>query len=313
MRYLVRRLLTLVLTLLLVSLLTFGAFNVIPGDPVSLILGTEARADRVAVLRSHLGLDMRPGQRYLSWLSGFARGDFGTSIKYSTPVRGLIAARLPVTLFLALLSLVLTAAVSIPLGVYCARKHGSIQDRAIGATMMAVLSMPNFFLGVVFVWLFGLVLKLFTPGGYVDYQADFPRFIGYILFPALAIALPNSAVVVKFLRGSAIGELRSDYVRTARAKGASEDRVLYGHVLKNAIIPVIALFGMIVAEIFSGSIIIEQVFSIPGVGRLLISSITSRDFPLVETLVMYIALIVVLANLAVDIAIQFIDPRIKVR
>jgi peptide/nickel transport system permease protein len=312
-RYLVRRLFTLVLTLFLVSLFTFAAFNVIPGDPVSLILGTEASADRVVVLRTHLGLDQSPGQRYLSWLSLFARGDFGTSIKYSTPVRGLIAGRLPVTLFLALLSFVLTAVISIPLGVYSARKRGSIQDRAIGATMMVFLSMPNFFLGIVFVWLFGLVLKLFTPGGYVDYSTDFTRFFGYIFFPALAIALPNAAVVVKFLRGSAIGELRSDYVRTARAKGASEDRVLYGHVLKNAMIPVIALFGMIVAEIFSGSIIIEQVFSIPGIGRLLISSITSRDFPMVETLVMYISLIVVLANFAVDIVIQLVDPRIKVR
>lgn len=313
MRYLVRRLFTLILTLLLVSLLTFVAFNLVPGDPVSLILGTEASPERVAVVRTRLGLDMSPGQRYLSWLAGFARGDFGTSIKYSTPVRSLVATRLPVTLFLALLSLVLTAVISIPLGVYSARKRGTVQDRAIGSAMMAFLSMPNFFLGIVFVWLFGLVLKLFTPGGYVGYDADFARFLGYIFFPALAIALPNAAVVMKFLRGSAIGELRSDYVRTARAKGASEDRVLYGHVLKNAMIPVIALFGMIVAEIFSGSIIIEQVFSIPGIGRLLISSITSRDFPMVETLVMYIALVVVLANFAVDLVIQLVDPRIKVR
>jgi ABC-type dipeptide/oligopeptide/nickel transport systems, permease components len=313
MRYLARRLATLVLTLLLVSLLTFGAFNLVPGDPVSLILGTEASPERVAVLRDRLGLDLSPGARYATWLAGFARGDCGVSIKYSLPVAGLVAARLPATLALALLALAITAAISIPLGIYCAKRRGTVADRTVLGASTAVLSIPNFFLGVLFIWLFGLVFKLFAPGGYVDYRVDLGRFLGYMAFPALAIALPNAAVVVKFLRGAAIGELRADYVRTARSKGAAERRVLYRHVLKNAMIPVVALFGMIVAETFSGSVIVEQVFSVPGIGRLLVSSITSRDFPLVETLVIYIAFIVVAANFAADIVIQLLDPRIELK
>jgi len=178
---------------------------------------------------------------------------------------------------------------------------------------MIDISLPSFFLGVLFIWLFGIVLKLFVPGGYADFRENPIGFFGYMIFPAIAVALPNIAVVVKFLRSSAIAQLRADYVRTAYGKGNTDDAVLYRHVLKNAILPVITLFGMIVAEVFSGSIIVEQVFSLPGIGRLLISSITSRDFPVVETLVVYIAFLVVLANFTADLVLQLVDPRIKVR
>jgi peptide/nickel transport system permease protein len=313
MGYMLRRFMTLFLTLLLVSVLTFIAFNIVPGDPVRLILGTEATAERVEALRIQLGLDKPFPQRYVDWLGGFIRGNPGNSIKYSVPVGNLIGERLPVTLSLAILSILLIIAASIPLGIYSAKKRYTLIDRVISTVTMINISMPSFFLGVVFIWVFGIILRLFKPGGYVDYRADFAGFLGYLLYPALAIALPNIAVVVKFLRTSVIGQLKSDYVRTAYSKGNRENAVLYRHVLKNALVPVVTLLGMIVAEIFSGSIIVEQVFGLPGIGRLLISSISSRDFPLIETLVIYIAFIVVVVNFLVDVALRLIDPRIRVK
>jgi ABC-type dipeptide/oligopeptide/nickel transport system permease component len=192
------------------------------------------------------------------------------------------------------------------------REHSAL-DRLVNTITTITISAPGFFLGVLFIWVFGLILRCFVPGAYVSYRDDWGAFLGYLVFPALAIALPNAAVVIKFLRGAIFQQLKSDYVRTAYSKGASRYLVLYRHVLKNAVIPAITLLGMIIAEIFSGSIVIEQVFTIPGLGRLLIASITSRDYPLAQTLVVYIAFIVVLANTLVDVSIQIIDPRIRVR
>lgn len=301
------------MTLLFVSVLTFFAFNIVPGDPVSLILGTEATPERASALRIELGLDEPLPLRYIEWFGGFLKGDLGNSIKYSIPVKELLSGRLPVTFWLALLAIILIIIISIPVGVYSAKMRSTIVDKLINVVTMISLSLPNFFLGVIFIWLFGMVFKFFKPGSYVDYKTDFEGFIRYLIFPALAIALPNIAIVVKFLRTSVIGQMKSDYVRTAYSKGNSDNAVLYRHVLKNALVPVITLLGMIIAEIFSGSIIIEQVFGLPGLGRLLVSSISSRDFPLIETLVVYIAFIVVFVNFMVDIFLQIIDPRIRVK
>jgi ABC-type dipeptide/oligopeptide/nickel transport system permease component len=172
------------------------------------------------------------------------------------------------------------------------------------------ISMPGFFLGVLLIWIFGLVLRLFTPGAYIDYRQNYGAFIGSLVFPAIAIALPNAAILVKFLRSSILKEFDSDYVRTARSKGLSRNGALFRHVVKNACLPAVTLMGMILGEVFSGSIVIEQVFTIPGIGRLLIAAITSRDYPMAETLIVYIAFVVILGNTLVDIVIRIIDPRI---
>lgn len=312
MKYVLRKLLTFILTLFLVSLLTFFVFNIIPGDPAQMILGTSASPQQLAVLRGQLGLNEPMPIRYGRWLAGFFSGNLGTSIKYAVPVRGLIADRLPVTAVLAGITFLLIILLSIPIGIYCAKKKDTIVDKLLGTLTMMNISIPNFFLGIIFIWLFGIVLKCFTPGGYIDFMTNPTGFLIYMFFPALAIALPNIATVIKFLRTSVISQLKLDYVRTAYSKGNRDNAVLYRHVLKNALVPVITLFGMILSEVFSGSIIIEQVFGIPGVGRLLITSITSRDFPLVESLVVYIAAIVVIANFLVDILLQAIDPRIRI-
>lgn len=311
MRYLVKKIIILLITMFLISLLTFCAFHIIPGDPAQLILGTTASPEKLDALREQLGTNLPLWQQYRDWISGFVRGDFGTSIRYSMPVKSLIEGHVTVTLLLGLMVILLTLAVSIPLGVFSARKQGTLAEPVLGFFNIIGLSIQGFFLSVLLMWVFGLVLHLFTPGAYVSYTEDMTGFLQYMIFPALAIAIPEIATLTRYVQTAVQEEMNRDYVRTARGKGAGTNRILYRHILRNAIVAVIPLIGMIVGSIFSGSIIVEQVFAVPGIGRLLISSVTGRDFPLTQTLVMYIALIIVLTNFAVDLLIQVIDPRIR--
>ncbi|SEA08388.1 peptide/nickel transport system permease protein [Lachnospiraceae bacterium NK3A20] len=311
MRYLIRKAVILILTMFLISLMTFLAFHIIPGDPAQLILGTSASAEKLELLRHQLGTDLPLWQQYTSWIFGFFRGDFGTSIRYSMPVKTLLGDRIVVTALLGLMVIVLTLVVSIPLGVYAASRRNTAAEQVVNFLTMIGISIPGFFLSIIFMWVFGLVLHLFTPGSYVSYQQDFGAFLRFMIFPALAIAVPEIAILTKYIRTAMLDEMDKDYVRTARGKGASHRTILYGHILRNAIVAVIPLIGMMIGSIFSGSIIVEQVFGVPGIGRLLISSVTGRDFPLTQTLVMYIALIIVITNFIVDILIQVIDPRIR--
>jgi peptide/nickel transport system permease protein len=186
-----------------------------------------------------------------------------------------------------------------------------VLDVFLGIITQAAMAVPSFFLGILVTYLFGIIFKFFTPGGYISYKEDFAGFIGYLLFPAISIAIPKIAMTARFLRNSMLTELKSDYVRTAYSKGCSDRRVLYRHVLKNAMMPVITFLGMIIAEIVAGSIVVEQVFGLPGVGRLLISSISTRDFPVVEILILYITFVVIFVYFIVDILYRVIDPRIS--
>jgi ABC-type dipeptide/oligopeptide/nickel transport system permease component len=314
MYFLGTRLIITVLTLFLVSVLTFAAFTLIPGDPVSLVLGIEATDEQIVAMRTELGLDRSVGVRYCLWLGRFLTGNLGNSVRFrGVPIADMVQERLPVTFTLASLSLVFTFIIAIPGALLAAHKEHSCLDRLVTTLTTITISLPGFFLGVLFIWVFGLLLKCFIPGAYVSYTDDLGGFLRYLVFPALAIALPNAAVVIKFLRGSLLQQLRRDYVRTAYSKGGSRTWVLYRHVLKNAFIPALTVLGMIIGEIFSGSIVIEQVFTIPGIGRLLIASITSRDYPMIQTLVVYIAWVVILGNTLVDIGIQMLDPRIRVK
>lgn len=313
MKYIIRRVATLFLTLTLVSVLTFLAFNIIPGDPVALILGTEATPQRISALRTQLGLNESLPVRYFEWLSGLMRFDGGISIQYSRPVNTLIVSNFPVTAWLTLISVVIIIIFSIPLSIFAAKWQNKIVDKIINIFAMLTISVPNFFLGIILTWVFGVILKLFAPGRYVDYNQNFVGFLNYLIFPALAIAIPNIGITVKFLRTSLISQMNADYVRTALSKGNREMAVLCKHVFRNALAPAITMIGMIIVEILSGSIVIEQIFGLPGLGRLLISSISFRDLPVVETLVVYIAFIVVFINFIVDIVLQMIDPRIRIK
>ncbi|MCD8039306.1 MAG: ABC transporter permease [Lachnospiraceae bacterium] len=312
MKYFLRKFVTMAVTILCISFLVYLAFDIIPGDAALAALGTDVEPARLEALREQMGLNRPLIERYFDWLCDFCRGDFGTSYKYNLPVADMIASKLPVTVIMALISFVIMVAVSLPVGIYTAKHSGGRIDRIITIINQVMMSVPHFFMGIIITYVFGMVLKLFTPGGFVSYDVDFLGFISYIIFPCMAIALPKTAMSVKLLRGSCIEESRKDYVRTAYSKGNNTSRVLYGHVLKNAMIPVITLWGMTLADMLVGSIVIEQVFNIPGIGRILLTSISYRDYPVVEAVIVLIALVVVVANFCVDIIYGIMDPRINV-
>ena len=259
-----------------------------------------------------MGLNRNVFARYTDWLINFICGNPGKSYYFrGEAVSSLVMERLSVSVWLALLSLFFILIISFSVSLLTVKKQGNITDSVVNIFTAAGLSTPGFFLGLLFIFIFGFGFKLFIPGDFIGASENFLGFIGILFFPALAIAAPNSAILIKFLRGSFFAELQSDYVRTARSKGAGRLYIIRRHVLKNACIPAITVMGMIIAEIFSGSVIIEQVFSIPGIGRLLITAISSRDYPLIQALMIYIAFLVVAANTLADIIIFLIDPRIK--
>jgi ABC-type dipeptide/oligopeptide/nickel transport system permease component len=275
------------------------------------LLGQDATPAQVEAVREAMGLNKSLPERYLLWAVGFLTGDAGESIKYHLPITQMVADYVPVTFWLAAIALVFMVVIAVPLALLAGRRENSPLDRGVSVFSTMCMSAPGFFVGILFIWVFGLTMHLFVAGRYVSYTVDFWQFIHYLIFPALAIALPGAGMLIKYLRDSLMQQQGLDYVRTAYSRGNLRGRVLFVHVLKNALVPALTMLGMIIGDIFAGSIIMEQVYSIPGMGRLLISSIMSRDFPMVQTIVMYIAIIVVLANMLVDILIQVIDPRIQ--
>jgi len=312
MKYYIRKFLTLIITLLLISAVTFGAFSVIPGDASVSRLGTEATEEQLEALREEMGLNRPFWERYAAWVMDAAHGDFGESLRYSgTTVKELLSDRLPVTVLLAVIALVMIFAVSVPLALLGVRFRNHWQDVLISQTVQIAMAVPSFFLGIILTYFFGIALHMFQPGKFISPSEDFWGSVQYLVFPAMAIALPKGAMVIRFIRSAVLGEMKKDYVRTARSKGNGRNRILYVHVLKNALIPVITFTAMIAAQILAGSIIVEQVFSVPGMGRLLVSSISSRDYPVVQAIVIYITAIVVIMNFVVDVIYQLADPRVK--
>ena len=313
MKYILKKVGIFILTLLGISLLVFFAFQIIPGDPTTRMLGTQATPEKVAALREQLGLNEPAVLRYFHWLINFFKGDFGTSYSYNMPVSELISGKISITAALTGISFLMVLAMSIPIGILRARFAHSIPDRISMVFNQIIMSIPPFFIGIIFTYFFGLVLKLFTPGDFVQHAEDSSRFWGYLVFPALAIALPKSAMVVKLFRSSMVREMSEDYVRTAFSRGNNHWQVLGHHVMRNAIIPVVTFLAVTLVDIIAGSIIIEQVFAIPGMGRLLLTSILGRDLPVVQTIVMIISIAVITVNYIADISYKYIDPRIRFR
>lgn len=317
MRFILKKSATLIITLFMVSVAAFVAFQIIPGDVVTAILGTEATEEREAELREELGLNDPPVERYFNWVTDVLKGDLGVSYRYSKsmnemmPVSELIGDKLPVTLWLAFEASIFIILISIPLGVLWARSTNNILNTFLEVLTQTTMAIPSFFLGIIVTYIFGIAFKIFAPGGYISYKTDFKGFLLYLIFPAMSIALPKIAMTARFLRNSMLTQLKADYVRTAYGKGCTKRRVMYRHVLRNAMMPVITFLGMIIAEIVAGSIVIEQVYSLPGIGRLLISSISNRDFPVVEMLILYITFVVIFVYFLVDILYRTIDPRIS--
>lgn len=312
MKYVLKKLIFLLITLFLVSIFTFTAFQVIPGDNVMLRSASEELSEEsILALRQEFGLDRTPLEQYFFWLSRALCGDFGDSLQYNRPVSTMILGRLPVTVGLAVVAILMVILISIPLGIWAARHENCFIDRVIRFFCQVGMAIPPFFLGIMIILLFGIILRFFQVGRYVSYTDNFGGFLYFLLFPALAIAIPKSAMIIKFLRTSLLRQLSLDYVRTARSKGSSENRVFYVHVLKNALIPVVTFLAMVFADVLAGSIVVEQVFSLPGIGRLLVVAISNRDFPIVQAVVLYIAVVVILINFAVDLIYRRIDPRVK--
>ena len=312
MRYFVKKLGIMLITLFVISIVTFWLFHIVPGDPAAMMLGTSASQEQLDDLREELGLDRPLAEQYTEWITGAVHGDFGKSIMYRKPVANLLKGKLSVSLALGAMALALVILIGIPLGVFTAGRKHAISEQLLNFVNILGISIPGFFLSILLIWVFGLILHWFTPGRFVTFARNPVKYFQFMIWPAIAIAIPQTCVLSKYIRTAVIEEVRSDYVRTARSKGSTKFRIMYVHVLKNAIISVVPLIGMIVSGIFSGSIVIEQVFGIPGIGRLLIASVTSRDYPTVQTLVMYIAILILVVNFIVDILIQILDPRIRI-
>ena len=311
MKYALRRLLTLLVTMVIVSLLAFAAFDLISGSPAEIMLGTQATEERVAELEAELGLDRPFPVRYLSWLAGFFTGDLGTSYSYHQPVWELIAPKVGITLCLSLLSFLLIAAVSIPLGLWAARRSGGPLDAAGTVLNQLCMAVPPFFTGVLLSWVFSITLHVFVHGQFPDMGSDPGGALGYLFFAAVAIAIPRIAMTVRMLRSTIQGEMRKDYVRTAISRGNDRAGVLRRHVLRNALVPVVTFLAQTMAEIVAAGIVVEQVFAVPGLGRMLVASISNRDYPVVQAIVVILAFWVVLAGTAADLINQRIDPRLR--
>ena len=310
MKYAAKRVLMLLVTMVIVSFLTLLAFELISGDPATAMLGTEATPEKVAALQEELGLNRPFPVRYGEWLLGFFTGDLGTSYNYKQPVWDLIGPKVLVTLCLSVLSFLLITVVSIPLGLRSARRAGGRLDGARTSVNQLCMAVPPFFTGILLSWVFGVMLHWFVPGSFPGLE-HFGSALKYLFFAAVAIAIPRIAMTVRMLRSTIMSEMQKDYVRTAISRGNDRGEVLRRHVLKNALVPVVTFLAQAMAEIVAGSIVVEQVFAIPGLGRMLVTSISNRDYPTVQAIVVILAFWVVLAGTVADIVNQCIDPRLR--
>lgn len=305
------KLVSFAVTLFFVAILTFLMFRIIPGDAAIAKLGTDATPEMIEALQEEYGYDKNVIVRFFDWLGDAIRGDFGMSIRYSgKSVASLIGDRLSVTVWLAVFSLALIILISLPLGLWCAARPGGIIDKLSDVVAQVMMAIPAFVQGIIVTLIFGIVFAAFTPGAYISPEKDFRGFLGYLFFPALSVALPKIGMTIRFMKTSVREQRKEDYVKTAIAKGASVHDVMWQHIFKNSLLPVITFIGLIMAEVMAGSIMIEQVFNLPGLGRLLVTSISNRDFNVVQAIVMFIAVVVLFVNALVDILYKLIDPRV---
>ncbi|WP_273522776.1 ABC transporter permease [Rhodosalinus sediminis] len=313
LRYTLKRLISLGVSLAVASLVIFLVVEVAPGDPAAFMLGINAEPEAVAALRAELGLDVPKWQRYLDWVGGMATGDFGTSYTYRTPVAEMIAERLQVSLPLALYALALSTALAFPAGIYAAARRGRAGDLAVmGATQLGI-AVPNFWFAMMLVLLFSITLGWFGAGGFPGWEAGLWPGLKALTLPAVALALPQAAILARVMRSSLIEIMGEDFMRTARAKGLTRRQALWRHGVRNALIPVLTIIGLQFAFLLAGAIIIEQVFYLPGLGRLIFQSISARDLIVVESVVMLLVFAVIVVNFLVDLAYAAVDPRLRRR
>jgi len=310
--FLLRRTFSFVLTLFVVSAVVFAVMNILPGDPALTILGMDATEDALDALREELALNDPVLTRYVHWVWDALHGDFGVSHSFRVPVYDLVVERLPLTLSLAVSGMVFTVILALALGIGAAANHRKPGDWGVMFLSQLGIAVPAFWLSILLVMLFAVKLRWLPPGGFPGWSEPWGA-IKALILPTVALALVQSAVLARVTRSSALEVMRLDYIRTARAMGFSRRRVLWRHVLPNALIPIVTIVGMQFAALVTGTIVIENVFYLPGLGRLIFQSIANRDLPSVQALVMLFATIVVTANFVVDLLYVAIDPRLKAR
>ena len=310
-RFLVRRLLLTLPVLFFVSVIVFSLISLIPGDPARVLLGEEVSTDALEVLRKQLGLDRPLHIRYLYWLGRIVKGDFGKSVRDGRPVLDTLLQKLPTTIELAITSLIVAWAIAIPAGVLAAWKRRSAWDYGATTVALAGISIPNFWLGIMLIYLLAVNLRLLPPSGYVEPWIDLSRNLRLMVMPSIVLGSALAALVMRILRSSLIEVLGTDYVRTAHAKGLNDRTVVLKHAMKNAMIPVVTIMGLQLSGLLGGAIITETIFAIPGLGRLAVESILTRDYPMVQGVVLFAALAVIITNLAVDMIYASLDPRIR--
>ena len=309
--FLAKRFLTFIATLLGATVLTFLALEILPGDPAAVILGIDAPESAIQALREKWGLDRPILERYFSWLGDLVTLQFGVSYTYSTPVIELVQARLAITIPLALMAMVLSAFVAFGLGLYAASRHNKPGDVTVMSISQLGISVPNFWLALLLILLFAVNLRWFASGGFPGWQNGLWPAFKALLLPAAALATVQGAILARFTRSAVLDTMREDYVRTARAKGLSRRATLWRHVLRNAMIPVITIMGLQFANLLAGTIIVEEVFAMPGLGRLILQAIGNRDLVVVRDVVLMLAALVVFINFLVDVLYAVIDPRLK--
>ena len=309
--YLVRRLLLTLPVLFFVSLIVFSLINLVPGDPARIMLGEEASKEALSALRKEMGLDRPLYVRYLLWLSHVARGDFGRSVRDGRPVLDTLLLKLPVTIELAVTSLLVAWVIAIPAGVVAAWKQRTALDYAATTVALAGISVPNFWLGIMMIYLFAVNLRLLPPSGYIEPWIDLTRSLRLMVMPSIVLGAALAALVMRLLRSSMLEVLGTDYIRTARSKGLGDAVVLIRHAMKNAMIPVVTVMGLQLSGLLGGAVITETIFAVPGLGRLTVDSILTRDYPMVQGVVLFAALAVVATNLIVDLTYAVLDPRIR--
>ena len=312
LRYLARRIVSLALSLLVASMAIFLLVEMVPGDPATFMLGTGAQPDTLAALRDQLGLNQPLPIRYADWLGAVLSGDLGVSFTYKTPVAGMIADRMQVSLPLAVMALALAVAIAFPVGIFAASRRGRVGDTTVMGLTQIGIALPNFWFAMLLVLLFAVRLRLLPAGGFAGWDHPVAA-LRSLLLPAVALALPQAAILARVLRSALIETLDQDYIRTARAKGLTRGQSLRRHALRNALIPVLTIMGMQFSFLLARAIIIENVFYLPSLGRLIFQAITQRDLIVVQSAVLVLVAAVILVTFLVDMAYAAVDPRLRAR
>jgi peptide/nickel transport system permease protein len=311
--YLLRRFLGFAATLFIAALVIFVLLDLLPGDPARFILGINASAESVAALRAQMGLDAPAPQRFIDWVLGMLRGDFGVSTTQRTAVAGLIVERLAVTLPLTAIAMVLSVAIGLPVGILAARRRGTATDTGLMILAQTGIAVPNFWFGMLLTLLFAVTLRWLPTGGFTPWHEDFGAALRGLVLPGLALALPQASILARVTRTALVDVTGQDFIRTARAKGMTMGEAVWRHGVRNAMLPVLTILGLQFAFLIAGTIIVENVFYLPGLGRLIFTAVSERDLVLVRSATIVLVLVVTATSFVVDLTYALVDPRLRGR